>query len=98
MSGPGPSDDALIRARRAEPEGTRMFNIHCASCHGELGNAPGVVRVLGPSALSRFDDARELFEYTSVEMPPEGKAANLSKEEHWAVARYMMQASRPTSR
>jgi len=98
MSSPGPSDAALIRARRAEPDGTRMFNIHCASCHGELGNAPGIVSILGAKALTGFGDERELFDYTHTEMPPDGKAENLSEDEHWAVVRYMIRASREGGR
>jgi mono/diheme cytochrome c family protein len=47
-----------------------VFNLRCASCHGERGNAPGAPAVMGPGTLRGFADTASLCEYIASSMPP----------------------------
>jgi len=98
-SSAGPSNANLARARKAWPEGARAYNLHCASCHGERGNAPGVVPVMGPRALQGLREVAELEAYVAKEMPlPKRKQGSLSRAEYAAIARYLLEASASGSR
>ncbi len=81
-----PSDAAIVRARLAEPDGMRVFALHCASCHGESGNAPGAPPVMGPGALSRFQGQSDLYAFVAPRMPPK---APLPEADARAVSHYL---------
>jgi mono/diheme cytochrome c family protein len=99
---PRPSDASVAAARKAVPRGARIFNLYCAHCHGEEGNAPGIPPVMGPGALRAMpgrETALELFRYNEARMPPGGRAASgLDRSDYWAVTEYLVRvAQRPLS-
>ncbi len=89
---PPPSDRALIAGRVATPRGAKIFNLRCASCHGERGNAPGVAAVMGPGALRRFADTESLCAFIASRMPP--GARRLETRDAKAVCAYVAAVSR----
>lgn len=87
----GADEGNLIAARTAVPDGTKVFNLYCASCHGEHGVAPGVVPVMGPGALrSSFGTGLDLLRYLEATMPPGPSAQDLSPADYVAVTEYLL--------
>ena len=55
----GATEAQLSRARQAEPEGAKLFQQACASCHGERGeSASGAPPILGEGALPEYPRAQ----------------------------------------
>ncbi|MEB2312219.1 MAG: cytochrome c [Sorangiineae bacterium] len=90
--GAPPPDAALIEARLAQPYGAKVFNLRCASCHGEVGNAPGYPVVMGPGALQGFADQESLCEYIAAYMPP--GSSRLAREDAQATCDYLGRIAR----
>ena len=105
----GATPRALSAARSRAPEGARIYDQQCASCHGERGEGlSSSPSVMGPTALPvvaaatsagdstrpAFRSAEDLFAYVSAWMPrPSERIVSLSPEEYWAVVNYLLIAT-----
>jgi mono/diheme cytochrome c family protein len=73
--------------------GQKEFSEHCASCHGDKAQggdkAPALI---GPHALDEQKTAKELFDYSQKNMPP-NKAGSLSDDEYWAISAYLIKSN-----
>lgn len=88
-----PSTPHLAEARLATPEGGRAYNLYCASCHGERGEAPDRSSLFeGPSLGGRFATGLELLEYVERRMPPGERAGSLEPRAYLAIAEYVLRA------
>ncbi len=81
----------------SNPEkGKELFNIYCAICHGESGNGKGKLvereKILGiPSYKDREINPGSIFHVVTYGLNSMGSHANqLSQEERWIVADYVM--------
>ena len=88
-------------ARTIDRTGARVYDAECASCHGATGaGARGVPELAGSSALplhagerQPFRTARDLFDYTSREMPlPRKFKGSLPADDYWAVVAFLVRA------
>jgi mono/diheme cytochrome c family protein len=91
-------------ARRADPTGARVYDAHCAGCHGATGEgARGIPALVGAEALvfqrgkrqegKTFQTAQDVFDYTSTKMPlPPKRVGSLSERDYWAVVSFLLRA------
>lgn len=83
----------LADARLAAPEGARAYNLHCASCHGERGEAPGQSALFtDPTLGERFATGLELLEFLEARMPPGARRESLTRADYLAVTEYLLRA------
>lgn len=70
--------------------GEKEFGEHCAACHGDKGQggdkAPALV---GPKALDDYKNAKQAFDYTKANMPPD-KGGSLSDDEYWSIVAFLV--------
>lgn len=82
---PGPGEQKIA--------GGALFEKHCAKCHGALGkgkdDAPAVV---GEAALSRFNNAQDVFDFIRKEMPKDNPGS-LEEGEYWAIVAFDLKAN-----
>jgi cytochrome c553 len=77
-------------------KGKELFNIYCAICHGEQGNGKGKLvereKFLGvPSYKDREVTAASIYHIVTYGLNSMGSHANqLSQEERWQVADYVL--------
>lgn len=77
-------------------KGKELFNIYCAVCHGSTGNGKGILvereKILGvPSYKDREINPGSIFHVVTYGLNSMGSHANqLSQEERWIVADYVM--------
>ena len=70
--------------------GRPIYSSKCASCHGDEGQPGKRVALTGPnSTIARFGNAKQLFDYNSMKMPP-AASGSLSPQEYLQVTSYMM--------
>lgn len=78
------------------PKGAELFVIYCAVCHGEKGDGQGILmkreKFLGvPSYAVRDISEGSIFHVVTYGLNSMGSHANqLSQEERWMVASYVM--------
>lgn len=71
-------------------------NCSIPKCHGLAHPPDGFYMpvdappIMGPTALARFETARDLFDFISVKMPFQ-EPGILSQDEYWALTAYMLQ-------
>lgn len=88
-----PLDPAKVDMKKAE----ELFNIYCAICHGTAGDGKGKLvkqeKFLGvPSYKDREINEGSVFHVETYGLNAMGSHANqLSQEERWLVAAYVMQ-------
>ncbi len=70
--------------------GEQVYAHKCATCHGDQGQggdkAPALV---GPKALGDYKNAKETFDYSKKNMPPD-KEGSLSDDEYWSVVAFLV--------
>lgn len=70
--------------------GEKVFAQKCVTCHGDKGQggdkAPALV---GPKALDDYKNAKQMFDYTKANMPPD-KGGSLSDDEYWSVVAFLV--------
>lgn len=87
---------ALTPDKIDSERGKELFNIYCSICHGEAGNGQGNLvkreKFLGvPSYKDREVTAGSIFHIVTYGINSMGSHANqLSKEERWQVADYVL--------
>ena len=90
---PSPLDPSKVDAKKGE----ELFNIYCAICHGTTGDGKGKLvkqeKFLGvPSYKDREINQGSIFHVETYGLNAMGSHANqLSQEERWQVAAYVMQ-------
>ena len=78
-------------------KGKELYNIYCAVCHGEKGDGKGILvtneKFLGvPSYADREITDGSIFHVVTYGLNSMGSHANqLSQEERWQVADYVLQ-------
>ena len=88
-----PLDATMIDAKK----GKELYNIYCAVCHGEKGDGKGILvtneKFLGvPSYADREITDGSIFHVVTYGLNSMGSHANqLSQEERWQVADYVLQ-------
>jgi mono/diheme cytochrome c family protein len=88
-----PLDPATIDMKKGE----ELYGIYCAICHGTEGNGKGKLvtqeKFLGvPSYADRVINESSIFHVATYGLNSMGSHANqLSQEERWLVATYVMQ-------
>lgn len=69
--------------------GQKLFGDKCASCHGDKGQggdkAPALV---GAHALEDYQSAKQVFEYSKKNMPPD-KSGSLTDDEYWSIVAFL---------
>jgi mono/diheme cytochrome c family protein len=90
---PSPLDPSKVDMKKGE----ELFNIYCAICHGTAGDGKGKLvkqeKFLGvPSYKDREINQGSIFHVVTYGLNSMGSHANqLSQEERWQVAAYVMQ-------
>jgi cytochrome c len=70
--------------------GDKVYATACAMCHGKKGEGKGKnPAVVGAKALDDQHNAKELFDYIQMNMPPK-KPGSLSADDYWAVTAYLL--------
>jgi mono/diheme cytochrome c family protein len=88
-----PLDSTQVDMKKAE----ELYGIYCAICHGSEGNGKGKLvtqeKFLGvPSYADRVINEASIFHIVTYGLNSMGSHANqLSQEERWLVAAYVMQ-------
>ena len=88
-----PLDSTQVDMKKAE----ELFNVYCAICHGATGDGKGKLvkqeKFLGvPSYKDRVINEGSVFHVVTYGLNSMGSHANqLSQEERWQVASYVMQ-------
>jgi cytochrome c len=84
-AGPPPPDSAGQVAA-----GEKAYTATCAMCHGKKGEGKGKnPAVIGAKALDDQHNAKELFDYIKMNMPPK-KPGSLSDDDTWAVTAWLL--------
>jgi len=69
--------------------GQKVFGDNCASCHGDKAQggdkAPALV---GAHALDDYKNAKQAFDYSKKNMPPD-RAGSLSDDDYWSVVAFL---------
>jgi high-affinity iron transporter len=88
------------RTARLVEKGKAVYEIHCIACHGERGEGDGTVAAtLNPrprnfqtEQFRQGSSVSQIFETLGTGVPGTGMAKfpNLSEEERWAVAWYVL--------
>jgi mono/diheme cytochrome c family protein len=82
---------AIFTAAQAE-SGRTAYQTHCASCHaGDLGGRDDAPALKGDAFLATWQakPAKELFEFVSATMPPEG--GDISADDYLAIVAFALQ-------
>lgn len=82
------------QARAKAPDGAKLFDDKCADCHGSKGQGSfGTPGTMGSGTLSKFANAKELYDYVHVQMPlPKASAGSLKEGQYWAIVNFMVAA------
>jgi cytochrome c553 len=86
----------LIAVDKTSDKGAELYAIYCAVCHGEKGDGQGILmkreKILGvPSYAVRDISEGSTFHVLTYGLNSMGSYANqLSQEERWMVASYVM--------
>lgn len=84
-AGPPPPDSAGQVAA-----GDKAYAATCAMCHGKKGEGKGKnPAVVGAKALNDQHNAKELYDYIKMNMPPK-KPGMLSDDDTWAVTAWLL--------
>lgn len=86
-----PTPTPVFTAAQAE-SGRTAYQAHCASCHaGDLGGRDDAPALKGEAFLATWQakSAKELFEFVSATMPPEG--GDISEDAYLAIVAFAIQ-------
>ncbi len=85
--------------------GEKLYMDHCASCHGGKGEGGGrSPKLAGAGALpvdppkeakqrtSKFNNANDIFDFVSKQMPP-GQGGSLKDHEYWSIIAWDLKAN-----
>jgi S-disulfanyl-L-cysteine oxidoreductase SoxD len=106
MTPPTPEPTSFAEQTAA---GEKLYQDHCASCHGGKGEGGGKSpKLVGAGALStdppkeakqrksKFNNANDVFEFVSKNMPP-GQGGSLKDHEYWSIIAWDLKANGATS-
>lgn len=80
-------------AAQQRSQGQRLYDMHCARCHGAHGEGKRGPVLIGPThGLRGYGTAQELYTYVSGVMPYDAPGT-LSADEYWAVLSYLTDAN-----
>lgn len=78
--------------------GQRQYNIHCAPCHGQLGDGNGITKKIGSMAIVANLHDKRIVQLTDGELfntvshgkgVMQGYAAQITRADRWAVIAYL---------
>lgn len=91
VSAQAPAATAIFTPAQAV-SGRDAYQTHCASCHaGDLGGRNDAPALKGDAFLATWQakPAKELFEFVSATMPPEG--GDISEDDYLAIVAFALQ-------
>ena len=85
-----PATQTVSTAGQLANDGAAVFSQDCAKCHGLNGVGGGSPALTGSAArLSRYNNARQLLDFISAQMPL-GKGGSLSSQDYLRVLAFLL--------